>query len=488
MEKEYVKQTGLILKFFDSDYIAGHNSPLLGSIRMPSGDWRQYLPIGEPQYLYSTFDTMSCTTFSVLNNIETGCNFCKENGELSEAQLKKVEELGYLDENNQFNFSDRYTAIRSGTTKQGNYFQAVLDSAREKHGLIPEKDFGFGGTNWEEYHDPKNITPEMDAKAKEFKKIFKVSYEWTPVDNSLFEALRQASIACAIPANATHAVMLPKLDYIFDSYPPYLYPRNTVIAYALKIFVSVIPDKDPEPAPIRVLRYGMTGGDVSLLQQKLQTLGYFVYPYITDFFGTVTMKAVKKLQLEHGLVEDGIVGQKTYTMIEQLLKQKNDLVIIQKPTPNKTMGRSGYSPEAIVIHIMDGTLEGTDSWFSSSKSQVSSHYGIGRNGEIHQYVDEKDKAWHSGKVVKPSWSLLKPGVNPNLYTVGVEHEGYGGSVWTDKQKQSSARLIKKICTDWNIPIDRDHVIGHYQINGEKPNCPAVDKDIIQQLIELAKVV
>ncbi len=58
--------------------------------------------------------------------------------------------------------------------------------------------------------------------------------------------------------------------------------------------------------------------------------------------------------------------------------------IIQKKSPNFWVGRKGYRPEAIVIHIMDGTLVGTDSWFANHTSQVSSHYGIGKNGEVHQ--------------------------------------------------------------------------------------------------------
>jgi hypothetical protein len=53
---------------------------------------------------------------------------------------------------------------------------------------------------------------------------------------------------------------------------------------------------------------------------------------------------------------------------------------------NKTPGRGGFRPEAIVIHIMEGTLGGTDDWFNNPASKVSAHYGIGRNGQVHQYV------------------------------------------------------------------------------------------------------
>ena len=37
---------------------------------------------------------------------------------------------------------------------------------------------------------------------------------------------------------------------------------------------------------------------------------------------------------------------------------------------NFSRGRAGYNPEAVVIHIMDGSLIGTDSWFNDPRSRV----------------------------------------------------------------------------------------------------------------------
>ncbi|MDP3795072.1 MAG: peptidoglycan recognition family protein [bacterium] len=161
------------------------------------------------------------------------------------------------------------------------------------------------------------------------------------------------------------------------------------------------------------------------------------------------------------------------------------MAVIWKGTPNYSVGRRGYRPEAIVIHIMAGTLTGTDAWFANPASQVSAHYGIGKNGEMHQYVKEEDTAQHAGVVDKPSWTLIKPGINPNLYTVGLEHEGQPTDVWTQAMKAASAETIRAVAQRWQIPIDRNHIVGHYQIRASKPNCPAVDKRIIDELIALA---
>jgi len=159
--------------------------------------------------------------------------------------------------------------------------------------------------------------------------------------------------------------------------------------------------------------------------------------------------------------------------------------IIQKISPNFWAGRKGYKPEAIVIHIMDGTLSGTDSWFTNSLSQVSAHYGIGKNGEVHQYVKEEDISWHAGRIDTPIWKLIKLNVNPNLYTIGIEHEGKSDDIWTEEMKQASSMMIREICQRWQIPIDRDHIVGHFEIFSKKPNCPAVNKKILDELVSLA---
>ena len=119
------------------------------------------------------------------------------------------------------------------------------------------------------------------------------------------------------------------------------------------------------------------------------------------------------------------------------------------PSPNRTLGRRGFRPEAVVVHIMDGTLRGTDAWFRNRESKVSAHYGVGRNGEVHQYVREADAAWHAGRKSSDApWGLLKPGVNPNYYTIGIEHEERDDVDRTDAMYEASTTLVREICLRW----------------------------------------
>lgn len=162
--------------------------------------------------------------------------------------------------------------------------------------------------------------------------------------------------------------------------------------------------------------------------------------------------------------------------------------IVSVGSPHFSQGRKTYKPEAIVIHVMEGSLTGTDGWFRDPRSSVSAHYGVGKGGEVHAYVLEKDTAWHAGRVNAPVWPLIKSAgrnqyINPNYYTIGIEHEGTGLTDWTPEMYNASAALIKEICTRWNIPLDRNHIIGHRDIYSLK-TCPGPKADI-NRLIALA---
>ena len=157
--------------------------------------------------------------------------------------------------------------------------------------------------------------------------------------------------------------------------------------------------------------------------------------------------------------------------------------IIQTPSKNFSE-REGYKPELIVVHISAGSLTSMDSWFNTPSSQASAHYGVSKDGvTIHQYVQEDKKAWHAGRVNNPSFKLYKPGINPNLYTIGIENEGLDLANAPEVQLKALCELIRDIGTRFNIKLDRDHVIGHYQIDAINRNfCPSGDHTVLDRLV------
>jgi N-acetyl-anhydromuramyl-L-alanine amidase AmpD len=131
---------------------------------------------------------------------------------------------------------------------------------------------------------------------------------------------------------------------------------------------------------------------------------------------------------------------------------------------------TSFEPTAIVIHISEGCLSSADSWFNNPDAQVSAHYIVAKSGEIHQYVKERDTAFHAGAPLNPTWKLLRPKVNANWYTIGIEHEGKVEDAWPEAQYHASAQLISDIARRWSIPVDADHLVLHREIHGDR-SCP-----------------
>jgi N-acetyl-anhydromuramyl-L-alanine amidase AmpD len=122
---------------------------------------------------------------------------------------------------------------------------------------------------------------------------------------------------------------------------------------------------------------------------------------------------------------------------------------------NYNSGRAGSPVQYIVIHTMQGSYGGSISWFQNPSAQASAHYMVrSSDGDVTQMVDESDNAWHAGNS------------NINHRSIGIEHEGFvadPGRWYTERMYVASARLTRVLCDRYHIPIDRAHIIGHYQV-------------------------
>lgn len=177
-------------------------------------------------------------------------------------------------------------------------------------------------------------------------------------------------------------------------------------------------------------------------------------------------------------------------------------------------GRNGYKPFVIVNHISAGTLGSMTNWFKNPAAQASSTFGIGRDGTILQYVKIENGAWTQGILVsnisKALAQVVKDmKVNPNYYSVGIEHEGYvegrlndDGEVelenfgldgaLTEAQFKSTCWLHRYIM-DYvnnaygvNMSLGEYNVLGHFQIDPvRKPNCPGINFPWARLRAELA---
>lgn len=69
------------------------------------------------------------------------------------------------------------------------------------------------------------------------------------------------------------------------------------------------------PSGPPVMRRGQAGPTVRRLQRRLRARG-FKSVKVTGYFGLATLRAVKRVQREHRLVVDGIVGPKTWHVLD----------------------------------------------------------------------------------------------------------------------------------------------------------------------------
>lgn len=118
---------------------------------------------------------------------------------------------------------------------------------------------------------------------------------------------------------------------------------------------------------------------------------------------------------------------------------KSSLVDVNVPAyeGNFTYGRSGKKIEAITIHHMAGVLsvEQCGKIFQTVGRYGSSHYGIGNDGRIASYVDEKDTAWTNS-----NWDS-----NCKSVTIETSNSQTGG-IWpvSDNALNSLIRLVADI--------------------------------------------
>lgn len=148
-------------------------------------------------------------------------------------------------------------------------------------------------------------------------------------------------------------------------------------------------------------------------------------------------------------------------------------------SPNHVKGRAGHAVQGIVIHKAEGTLAGTLSWFAVPQSQVSAHYVIGLDGRVVNVVDPDDQAWHSGVVVKPTAIQYKAGVNPNLYTVGIELEGFAAHGTPSVQLAALIDLVTDLTLAYKITPSDTTIAYHREYDADK-SCPGywIDKEFV----------
>lgn len=174
-----IKNTGLDLKreiaeqsVKDWEFLGGLSATCIASI--PEAERDKYLPTGELQF--GKEDFMDCATRAPLNILETKFNWLIRNDKLSANNKQWLIDNGYFTDSG-VQFSDRFIAIKSGTTRTGNSLKAPCETIRTC-GLIPKTMLpAKSDMTWSDYHNQKKITKKMETLGQEFIERFTINYE-----------------------------------------------------------------------------------------------------------------------------------------------------------------------------------------------------------------------------------------------------------------------------------------------------------------------
>ena len=130
----------------------------------------------------------------------------------------------------------------------------------------------------------------------------------------------------------------------------------------------------------------------------------------------------------------------------------------------------------IVIHHTGGTA-GDD--FSAEEIHRI-HCENGWAGVGYHYIIRRDGTIEIGR---PEWAIGSHAYGFNAQSIGIHICGnfeFDEEYPTSEQIESVSMLIAELCAQYDLPIDREHVLGHYQLNATA--CPG--KNVIAILDDI----
>ncbi|ULQ56206.1 N-acetylmuramoyl-L-alanine amidase [Flavihumibacter rivuli] len=129
-------------------------------------------------------------------------------------------------------------------------------------------------------------------------------------------------------------------------------------------------------------------------------------------------------------------------------------------TTNFSMRKPNY---VVIHHTAQNSCEQTLKTFTLTRTQVSAHYVICRDGTIHHMLNDYLRAHHAG--------LARWGNNTDLNSssIGIELDNNGFESFDERQVNSLLRLLDTLKVRHNIPAA--NFIGHGDIAPTRKNDP-----------------
>lgn len=145
--------------------------------------------------------------------------------------------------------------------------------------------------------------------------------------------------------------------------------------------------------------------------------------------------------------------------IQDIPKTKAELDYDTLSITDEWIGTTNFSirkPNYVIIHhTAQDSLEQTIKTFTITRTQVSSHYVVGKDGEIVQMLNDYLRSWHAGR---GRWGN---DTDLNSASIGIELDNNGSEPFTQSQIESLLVLLKRL--KWKYGIPTANFIGHSDI-------------------------
>ena len=145
-------------------------------------------------------------------------------------------------------------------------------------------------------------------------------------------------------------------------------------------------------------------------------------------------------------------------------------------------------PKGVVVHTPEEPADGypgTPVWFAqyheNPNQRGSTHYFVSYLGFVFQCVPENVAPIANGVLGKPYPAWADPGRSLNRQTWSVEVEGYAATIRSTlsaAQRNALLALLRSRCAAWAIPLDRQHIIGHYEVANNRTDPGTLDIDAL----------
>lgn len=140
--------------------------------------------------------------------------------------------------------------------------------------------------------------------------------------------------------------------------------------------------------------------------------------------------------------------------------------IKEAPDWTGTINFNMRKPNFVIIHhTAQNSCAQTLQTFTTTKSQVSAHYVICKDGTVHHMLNDYLRAWQAGI---SRWGNV---TDVNSVSIGIEIDNNGFEAFTDEQINSLLHLLQGLKKTYGIPAA--NFIGHADIAPTRKNDPNV---------------